>query len=100
VVAKKAEPIADPASMNTVVNLLKFSDLNLNLYAIAFPIQGTASDGFKSALTALDEHLQRLAARIVHVLHDEIIVEAKSEIAGEVSEIVQDLIGRTKDMVG
>jgi DNA polymerase I len=55
-----------------------------------FPIQGTASDGFKLALIALDERLQGLDARIVHLLHDEIIVEAKAEIAEEVSGIMKE----------
>jgi len=31
-----------------------------------------------------------LDAKIVHILHDEIIVEAKAEIAGEVAEIMKD----------
>jgi DNA polymerase-1 len=55
-----------------------------------FPIQGTASDGFKLALTALDERLRGLDAKIVHLLHDEIIVEAKAEIAEAVGEIMKE----------
>jgi DNA polymerase I-like protein with 3'-5' exonuclease and polymerase domains len=55
-----------------------------------FPIQGTASDGFKLALIALDERLQGVDAKIVHILHDEIIVEAKDEIAEAVAEIMKE----------
>ena len=38
------------------------------------PIQGPAADGFKSALIDLD-------SQIVHIFHDEIIVEAREDIA-------------------
>ena len=31
-----------------------------------------------------------LDARVVHILHDEIIVEAKDDIAGQVEEIVKE----------
>jgi DNA polymerase I-like protein with 3'-5' exonuclease and polymerase domains len=55
-----------------------------------FPIQGTASDGFKLALIALDDRLRGLDASIVHVLHDEIIVEVKAEIAEAVAEIMKE----------
>ena len=59
-----------------------------------FPIQGTASDGFKLALIALDERLRGLEAKIVHVLHDEIIVEAKAEIAETVGKIMKECMER------
>ena len=55
-----------------------------------FPIQGTASDGFKLALIALDERLRGLDAKIIHVLHDEIIVEVKAEIVEEVRKIIKE----------
>lgn len=42
-------------------------------------MQGTAADGFKIALVDLDNHLADLDAKIVHILHDEIIVEAREE---------------------
>ena len=54
-----------------------------------YPVQATASDAFKLALVYLHEALRDKDARIVHTMHDEIIVEAKSEIAEEVSAIVQ-----------
>jgi len=56
---------------------------------INFPVQGTGSDGFKFALWSLDKKLRDLDARIVHILHDEIIVETKEEIAGHVEDIVK-----------
>ena len=46
------------------------------------PIQGTGADGFKMALIDLDGRLADQDARIVHILHDEIIVETKDDIAG------------------
>ena len=57
---------------------------------INFPVQGTGSDGFKYALWQLDGELQCMDARIVHILHDEIIVEARDDIAGQVSGVVKD----------
>jgi len=57
---------------------------------VNFPVQGTGSDGFKFALWKLDGKLRDLDARVVHILHDEIIVEAKADIAGQVKGIVKD----------
>ncbi len=52
------------------------------------PIQGTASDIFKRAMTLLDEALLRIDARIVNSIHDELVVECDESIAEEVKEIV------------
>jgi DNA polymerase-1 len=57
---------------------------------VNFPVQGTGSDGFKYALWLLDGRLNGLDARVVHILHDEIIVEANDEIAEQVKGIVKD----------
>jgi DNA polymerase-1 len=54
-----------------------------------FPVQGTAADGFKLALIYLDEKLKDSDAQIVHILHDEVIVEAKADIADDVAKIVK-----------
>lgn len=56
---------------------------------INFPVQGTGSDGFKIALLLLDKKLLNLDAQIVHILHDEIIVEAKEEVAEKVAGLVK-----------
>jgi len=42
----------------------------------------------------LDEKLKDMDARVVHILHDEIIVEAKADIAGQVSGVVKDCMER------
>ena len=57
---------------------------------VNFPVQGTGSDGFKFALLLLDSKLRDMDARIVHILHDEIIVEVKEDIADKVEEIVKN----------
>ena len=54
------------------------------------PIQGTAADGFKSALIDLDRQLIGWEAKIVHILHDEIIVEVREDIAADVAVMVKD----------
>ncbi len=38
----------------------------------------------------LDGRLKDLDAKVVHILHDEIIVEANEDIAGKVKEIVKN----------
>jgi DNA polymerase I-like protein with 3'-5' exonuclease and polymerase domains len=48
-----------------------------------------AADGFKLALIYLDEKLKDSDAQIVHILHDEVIVEAKADIADDVAKILK-----------
>ena len=69
---------------------LKFSsDVKVNsLYN--YPVQGTAADGFKLALIDLNDLLDGKDARIVHILHDEVIVEARTDIAESVAVMVKD----------
>jgi DNA polymerase I-like protein with 3'-5' exonuclease and polymerase domains len=52
------------------------------------PIQGTASDIFKRAMTLLDRALLSRDAQIVNSIHDEIVVECDESIAEEVKQIV------------
>jgi len=52
------------------------------------PIQGTASDIFKRAMTLLDLALLNRDAQIVNSIHDEIVVECAEPIAEEVKQIV------------
>lgn len=54
------------------------------------PIQGTASDIFKRAMTRLDAALVGRDAQIVNSIHDEIVVECDEAIAGEVLQIVKE----------
>ena len=69
--------------------ILKFSsDVKVNsLYN--YPVQGTAADGFKIALIDIDRQLNGQDARIVHILHDEVIVEARTDIAESVAVTVK-----------
>ena len=65
------------------------NDVKLNsLYN--YPVQGTAADGFKLALINLDRQLAGQDARIVHILHDEVIVEARTDIVDSVAMTVKD----------
>jgi DNA polymerase I-like protein with 3'-5' exonuclease and polymerase domains len=57
--------------------------------ALNIPVQGTAADGFKLAMTRLHPRLQELGARGVLVVHDEYVAECPQERAEEVREIVQ-----------
>ena len=55
------------------------------------PIQGTAADIIKIAMIRVAERLrsEKLDARLILQVHDELIVEAKSEIADRVCEIIK-----------
>jgi DNA polymerase I-like protein with 3'-5' exonuclease and polymerase domains len=59
-----------------------------------FPIQGTASDGFKGALCELDRKFQELGldAHLVLTVHDEILVEVKDDEVEEVQGIIEDCL--------
>jgi DNA polymerase-1 len=52
------------------------------------PIQGSASDIFKRAMTLLDRALLSRDAQIVNSIHDEIVVECEESIAEEVKQVV------------
>jgi DNA polymerase-1 len=54
------------------------------------PVQANGADGFKLVLISVTEKLNGLDARIVHTQHDEIIVEAREDIADQVREIVKE----------
>ncbi len=54
------------------------------------PVQATGTDGFKLALIHISEKLNGLNARIVHTQQDEIIIETRHDIAGQVQAIVKE----------
>jgi DNA polymerase I len=53
------------------------------------PIQGTSADILKRALKLLKEELSDTSARIVNIIHDEIVVEANADEAESVAEKVE-----------
>ena len=57
-------------------------------------MQGTGAEGFNIALVELDSELSDRNARIVHILHDEIIVEAREDMAGDLAVTVKNCIER------
>ena len=83
VIIHNSTPYLFPLGRRLKVN----KDANPNSL-ITYPVQGTAADGFKLALIRLDDKLADQGARIVHILHDEVIVEAKEAIADSVAVIV------------
>ena len=60
-----------------------------------YPVQGTAADGFKLALINLDDLLAGKDARFVHILHDEVIVEARKDIAESMAVTVKNCMEKT-----
>ncbi|MBA3515289.1 MAG: hypothetical protein H0T77_13045 [Pyrinomonadaceae bacterium] len=53
------------------------------------PIQGTSADILKRALRLLKDELSNTSARIVNIIHDEIVVEADGDQAKEISQKVE-----------
>lgn len=60
--------------------------------AVNTPIQGSAADLIKLAMVRLHEilRLKNLSAHIILQIHDELLIEAKNDIAEEVASIVKD----------
>ncbi|WP_025270445.1 DNA polymerase I [Hippea sp. KM1] len=58
--------------------------------AVNATIQGTAADIIKIAMVKLHKRLKDLDAHMVLQVHDELLIEAKNEIAEKVAEIVKD----------
>jgi DNA polymerase I len=54
------------------------------------PIQGSASDIFKQAMTLLDRALIPYDAHIVNSIHDELVVECDASIADELLPLVRE----------
>ena len=59
-----------------------------------FPIQGTASDGFKTALCELDRKFRELGlnAHLILTVHDEILVEVKEDDVEEVQAVIDECL--------
>ncbi len=58
------------------------------------PVQSLASDGLKQSLVLLWPHLKALNARPVNLVHDEIIIECRKDVAAEMLGILPDCMVR------
>ena len=57
---------------------------------ICLPVQANGADAFKLPLLLISRGLERVDSCIVHIQHDEIIVEARDDIANKVKAIVSE----------
>ena len=66
--------------------------------AINTPVQGTASEILKLAMIKLDQKLDEISeksgktARMLLTVHDELVIEASTEIAEEVASVTKDIM--------
>jgi DNA polymerase-1 len=59
-------------------------------YGVNMPIQGTSADILKRALRLLHNSLSGTTARLVNIVHDEIIVECDADRADETAKLVEN----------
>lgn len=60
--------------------------------AYNMPIQGTAADIIKLAMVQLDRRLETLGARLLLQVHDELLIEAPGNRAGEVAQLTREVM--------
>ena len=63
-------------------------------YARNMPIQGTSADILKRALRLLHDRIRETSARLVNIVHDEIVVECAAADAEKTRDILVDAMTR------
>jgi DNA polymerase-1 len=64
------------------------------------PIQGTCADILKKAIGYLQLSLSRFGARIINIVHDEIVVEVRKDQTDQVKEVIEkDMIRAGRDFI-
>jgi len=70
--------------------MIQIPDNATDTSLFCLPLQANPADSFKLALYHIYRGLQGVDARIVHTLHNEIIVEARDGIEDQVQTIVEE----------
>ncbi|NLN93525.1 MAG: DNA polymerase I [Candidatus Hydrogenedens sp.] len=60
--------------------------------AVNTPVQGSAADIIKIAMTRVHEALKKYPARLLLQVHDELVIEADATIADEVAQLTRDIM--------
>ncbi|HEY2866601.1 MAG TPA: DNA polymerase [Pyrinomonadaceae bacterium] len=63
-------------------------------YGVNMPIQGTSADILKRALRLLHDDIRGTSARLVNIVHDEIVVECETSEAGSAAEKLTSAMNR------
>ncbi len=71
--------------------LRRFEKFELPAY-LSTPIQSLAASGFKRALVLMNDRLQPTEAKIIHLQHDEFVVEAPEKCVLQVARIVEEVM--------
>ena len=68
--------------------------------AINAPMQGTAADIIKKAMVAVDNWLSQsqLDARMIMQVHDELVLEVREDLVGQVSQQIRLLMGQAAQL--
>lgn len=63
------------------------------------PIQGTNADAIKRSMILLQRHIDKnnIPAKIVNVVHDELVVEAREDIAEEFAGVVSEIMTKAQE---
>lgn len=64
-----------------------------------YPVQGTAADIIKESIGQLMEVLPRVKGRLVHCIHDEVVVEVPERFSQEVNDEQQQRFCYSKNVV-
>ena len=57
--------------------------------ALNAPIQGTGAEILNEAIIRISPHLERLGARLIHLVHDEILLEVPQENSAQALELIE-----------
>ncbi len=75
---------------NTQVKRQRHRFLQFQYALYNTPVQGTAADITKKALSLLPQRLEDTGAKIIGTVHDEIILEVRNEMAREAAVILEE----------
>jgi DNA polymerase-1 len=84
--------MAQPSLADLEAAKVSAKDQQLLRAAANAPIQGSSADLLKAAMVQLARVLDPSAARLLLTVHDEVVLEVEEGAAGEVEEVVREVM--------